>query len=118
MASPPRSPPPLPPHTPTHSEVQRARLGHQPHRGPDGHVLPADPAHHPVQHPAVVAEARPEELAVLVLAEPVDVEHLGQLVLGVVLEGQPVLQVVAEVVAEEGPHGEGVVHHQLDCNTQ
>src|SRR5262245_33879662 len=34
---------------------------------------------HPLQHAQVVAEARPQELAVVALAEPVDVEDLRQL---------------------------------------
>jgi hypothetical protein len=37
------------------------------------------PLEHPLQHAAVVAEARPQEAAVLVTAEPVDEEDLGQL---------------------------------------
>lgn len=48
------------------------------------------------------------------LPEPVDVEDLGQLVgRSTVGHGQPVREVVAEVVTEERPHCEGVVHYHL-----
>ena len=56
---------------------------------------------------------RPHESTVRSSAEPVDHENLGQLQAGLASEGQPVGQVVAKVVAEEGSHGEGVVHHLL-----
>ena len=41
-------------------------------------------ADHPLEHAQVVAEARPQELAVVALAEPVDVEDLRQLRAGLV----------------------------------
>src|SRR6185437_15900961 len=55
---------------------------------------------HPLQHAQVLAEARPQELAVLALAEPVDVEDLRQLRAGPV-ERQPMCEVVAVVIAAE-----------------
>src|SRR3954452_19014096 len=66
-------------------------------------------AEDPLQDTGVLAEAGPQELALVVLAEPVDVEDLRQLV-GVALgaDVQPVLEVVGHVVAAEGQHGEGV----------
>src|SRR5580698_9899666 len=50
----------------------------------------------PLEHPAVLAEARPQELAALAPPEPVDEEHLGQLgLIRVLAEVDPVLEVVA-----------------------
>ena len=63
----------------------------------------------PLQHAQVVAVARPQELAVLVPAEPVDVEDARQLSAG--LRTQPVRPVVAEVVAAEGLHRHRVATH-------
>ena len=42
-------------------------------------------------------------------------EDLGQLGVFLLAQREPVLEVVAEVVAREGPHGEGVVHHLFCC---
>ncbi len=61
----------------------------------------------PLQDAEVVAEAGPEELAVLVAAEPVDVEDPRR-VLEPAAEVEPVAEVVAHVVAAEGQHGERV----------
>ena len=59
----------------------------------------------PLQHAAVLAEARPQEAAVVAAAEPVDEEHLRHLgLVGVLAEVDPVLEVVADVVAEERQH--------------
>jgi hypothetical protein len=64
-----------------------------------------------------LAVAGPDELAGLVLAEPVHAEDLGQVVahaFELVLHVQPVLEVVAHVVAAERQHGERVAaHHAL-----
>ena len=54
--------------------------GHPADRRLDGVAVAVDALDDPLEHPAVLAEARPQELAVLVLAEPVDPEELGQLV--------------------------------------
>src|SRR6187402_2562356 len=69
-----------------------------------------DAVEHPGQHAQVVAETRPQELAVRALAEPVDVEDLRR-VLQLCADVQPVLEVVTEVVAAEGLHGHGVAAH-------
>src|SRR3546814_1254353 len=68
---------------------------------------------HPFQNAQVVAEARPQEAAVVALAEPVDVEHLRQLRAGLV-ERQPVAEVVGEVVAAERLHRHRVAAHHAD----
>ena len=67
----------------------------------------------PAQHAQVVAESRPQELAVLVLAEPVDVEDLRQSSRPA-FEPQPVRQVVGEVVAAERLHRHRVTAHDAD----
>ena len=69
----------------------------------------------PLQDPAVLAEARPQEAAVLVAAEPVDVEDLRQLGGVVVLaDRDPVVEVVAGVVADERQHRHRVAAHDAD----
>ena len=74
-------------------------------RGLLGRSLAVDALDDPLQHPAVLAEARPQEAAVLVTTEPVDVEDARQL-RGVVLlaNSDPVVEVVAGVVADERQH--------------
>src|SRR3546814_6357894 len=62
----------------------------------------------PLEHAAVVAEPGPEELAVVALAEPVDPVELGELGALALADVEPVLEVVAHVVAAERQHGEGV----------
>ena len=64
----------------------------------------------------VLAESRPQETVVGVedLGQ-LDVEDLGQLGVFLLAQREPVLEVVAEVVAREGPHGEGVVHDLFAC---
>lgn len=81
--------------------------------------LPAAAPEDPLQHAGVLAETGPQEGAAgRVLPEPVDVEDPGQLGrAGAALHAQPVGQVVAKVVAKEGPHGEGVVHQNLPCRS-
>ena len=54
--------------------------GHDADRGLDGLRLAVAAAEDPLEHAAVLAEPGPDELAVVVLAEPVDVEDLRQLV--------------------------------------
>lgn len=77
--------------------------------------LPAAALEDPLQYAGVFAKAGPEEGAGCgVLSEPVDVEDLGQMSGGLsALHAQPVSEVVAKVVTEEGPHGKGVVHNHL-----
>src|SRR6185312_6258754 len=58
----------------------------------------------PLEDAHVLAEAGPEELALAVFAEPVDVKDAwssGE----IALHAQPVTEVVAHVVAAEGEHG-------------
>jgi len=63
----------------------------------------------PLQHSAVFSITRPQELAFLVLAKPVDVEDLRQLRRGRVLTHlEPMPKIVAHVVAAEGKHGHGI----------
>ncbi len=73
----------------------------------DGVGLAAAAVENPLDDPQVLAVAGPEELALLVAAEPVDVEDLGRAV-HPLAHGQPVLEVVAHVVAAEGQHGHRV----------
>src|SRR5271157_3485988 len=58
----------------------------------------------PFQHTAVLAESGPEELAVLVGAEPVHVIDLRELGAGPGADPEIVGEVVAHVVAAEGEH--------------
>ena len=79
--------------------------------------LAFDAVNHPLEHAHVVTVAGPNKLAVDSLAEPVHTVDLGQGVAGVfqlVLHVQPMLEVVAHVVAAEGQHGKRVAaHHAL-----
>lgn len=61
----------------------------------------------PFEHACVLAKSRPEPLAVVGLAEPVDVEDCWW-VLGLGCNVEPVLEVVADVVADEWKHRHGV----------
>ena len=63
---------------------------------------------HPRQHARVLAVAGPQEAAVVVLAEPVDVEDLRQLRARRAADLQPVGEVVGHVVAAERQHRERV----------
>ncbi len=75
-----------------------------------------EPADDPRQHPGVLAVARPEELAVLVLAEPVDAVDVRQRSLvGALRHREPVREVVAHVVAAERQHRERVVTQIADA---
>src|SRR5215471_12405849 len=67
----------------------------------------------PLEDAHVFAEARPEEFAVGVLAEPVYVEDLGGLA-EVAGHLQPVTEVVAYVVAAEGQQGHGIAAYLSD----
>ena len=53
--------------------------GTQPYGRLDGLALAGAAFEHPLEHPAVLAVAGPEKLAVRTLAEPVDVEEPWQL---------------------------------------
>ena len=60
--------------------VDGALAGDEADRRLDGVALAADPLEDPLEDPAVVAVSGPQPAAVLALAEPVDVEDLGELV--------------------------------------
>src|SRR5262249_60650128 len=61
---------------------------------------PANTLHHPLEHPHVLAVARPEKCAVGATPEPVHAEDLGRLV-EALADVQPVRAVVGHVVAGE-----------------
>ena len=67
----------------------------------------------PLEHAHVVTEAGPHELAIGILAEPVDVEDTGQ-VLDLAAHLEPMGEVISHVVAAEGQHGHGVATHLAD----
>src|SRR6476661_1037774 len=58
--------------------VQVGGRRHEAERGLLGAALAVGATEDPLEHAAVLAEARPQEAAALVLAEPVDVEDLRQ----------------------------------------
>ena len=60
-------------------DVERLRRRHVADRGLDGGGRALDALDDPLEDAAVLAEARPQEAAVVVAAEPVDVEDLRQL---------------------------------------
>ena len=90
------------------SSRQVLGLGHVADRRLVGLGLAVAAAEDPGQHARVLAEAGPQELAVVVLAEPVDVEDLRQLRAVALADLQPVLEVVGHVVAAERQHRERV----------
>ena len=68
----------------------------------------------PLEHAHVFAVAWPHKLSVGALAEPVGRENAGQLGAGsghFFAQMQPVLEVVAHVVAGKGQHGKGIAAH-------
>lgn len=99
-------------------EVQGVFAGQVADDGGHGAGRAVHPPEHPVQHADVVAETGPEESGGGALAEPVDVEDLGEFGAGAVGHAQPVREVLSKVVAEEGTHGEGVVHDHLACRNE
>ena len=113
--------------------VDCAFLGHKSNRSVHAVVYAVTAVENPCEHAAVVAIARPHKsarqiLVVFVLAEPVDVENLGQLVSLSVLFGglsdvNPVTKVVAHVVSTEGQDCEGVAadfsdFSSIDCRSR
>src|SRR5574344_2795115 len=72
---------------------------------------------HPLEHAHVFAVARPEELALGVLAEPVHTVDAGRsrsALLNLGTHVQPVLKIIAHVVAAKRQHGKRVAaHHAL-----
>src|SRR5207245_9831639 len=70
----------------------------------------------PLQHAVILVIARPQELAVFVLAEPVHVINLRQLGwLELRADLEPVCEVITHVVAAEREHGHGVATELADC---
>ena len=70
---------------------------------------------HPLEHARVLAEAGPQQAAVLgVLAEPVDVEDLRQHRAVAAADLEPVAEVVGHVVAAERQHRERVAAQLAD----
>ena len=68
----------------------------------------------PVKNAEVVAEAGPDEVTFVIGTEPVNVEDLGS-VGDNLAHLDPVLPVVAHVVANEGTHSHGVATNYADC---
>src|ERR1043166_8163340 len=58
----------------------------------------------PLQHAHVLAESRPDELSLSIASEPVHAEDARRLLYGAA-HPQPMVEVVAHVVAAEGKHG-------------
>ncbi len=67
----------------------------------------------PAQHAQIIAESGPQEAAILVAAKPVDMKHLWQVIRPLV-ELQPVIPIVAEVIAAKRLHGHRVTSHDTD----
>src|SRR5262245_25627633 len=75
----------------------------------------AGPLDYPFQHAHVLAIARPQEVAVLILAEPVDAED-PRWVWDAAPKLEPVVEVVGHVVAAERQHREGVAPYLPDLS--
>ncbi len=84
--------------------------GHPADGALDGKAPAVNAVDDPFEHPHVVAESGPDELALGVLAEPVDAEDAGR-VGDAPADVQPVGEVVGHVVPAEGEHGHGVATH-------
>src|SRR5215210_3851526 len=87
------------------ARIDRPGRGQPADRGTPGPCAVVAAAEDPGEHAAVLAEARPDELVVRILAEPVDAEDARQALPPVALaEREPVAEVVAHVVAAERQH--------------
>ena len=84
------------------SQVNVFSLGHVTDGGFVGVNLAFATVDDPVQHTDVIAEAGPYKVAFIVGTEPVNVEDLGSFVAQFLTHIQPVLEIVAHVVAAEG----------------
>src|SRR6202158_6377899 len=84
--------------------------GHPPHGGLRGSETAASALHDPFQNAHVVAKSRPQKLSLLVSSEPIDKEDTRFVREGAA-HANPMLEVVAHVVATEGQHGEEVPPH-------
>jgi len=94
--------------------------GHDADRGVDGLCSTFTGLEDPLQDTAVLTETGPEPLAVVGLAEPVDIENLGKLalILGSLSDVDPVLEVLTHVVATEGKHGKRVATDGTDLEVE
>ena len=69
----------------------------------------------PFENTAVFSITGPDELIILILAEPVDIEYLWQLVrIGFLAHVEPMLEVIADMVPYEGKHGKWIAAHLTD----
>src|SRR5207245_6770832 len=69
----------------------------------------------PLQHAAIFAVPRPQELVIFVLPEPVDIVNLRQLGwIGMPADLEPVRKVITHVVTAEGEHGHGIATELAD----
>src|SRR5215472_18788021 len=102
-------------------QVQPARVQvFGPRQTADGRILGLNLAiaalEDPFQYPAVFAISRPQELAVLIGAEPVHVVNAWQLRAWSSPDFQIVSEVVAHVIAAEGQHGHRVAPQLSDSS--
>src|SRR5215472_9609777 len=72
---------------------------------------------HPLQHAHVLSEARPCESAVIVGAKPVDAEDARRMS-NCLAHRQPVLEVVADVIAAERQHRERIPPYLADFSAR
>ena len=98
-------------------EVELTLRGDAAHGRVDSLGLAFDTAHDPLEDARVVPEAGPDVVAVLVLAEPVDLVDLRQFLRrGELTDLEPVRPVVRHVVTAERQHGEGVAAQGADTS--
>src|SRR6478672_10224019 len=97
-------------------DVDGALGRHEPDRGLHGIGVALEALDDPLEDAAVLAEAGPEEGAVLLVAtEPVDAEDAGELGgVRALADLEPVVHVVAGVVADEGQHRHRVAADDTD----
>ena len=96
-------------------DVQGARRGDVTDGRLDRSGLTLHPVDDPLQDPAVLTEPWPQEATVVVAAEPVDVVDARHLRLVVLLAHlDPVVEVVARVVADERQHRHRVAAYDAD----
>src|SRR5687767_3633442 len=69
--------------------------------------------HDPVQHAHVLAVARPDELAVLIFAKPVDPENARRVV-QLATDLEPMSEILGHVIASERQHGKWIAAHLAD----
>ena len=67
----------------------------------------------PFQDAHVLAKSRPQKLAVVILAEPVHRKYPWRM-LDLAADLEPMIEVIADVVATERQHGKGITPHLAD----